>query len=153
NRGSLALVGVEPSRAGGSLRRAGSLVVPHGSLPQLRERLDFRIRRLPARPARPAGGRKRPHLLLPPAGRRGPPYLRIHELTGSRRSGESLRPAARRPPDGDGGPPSIRRFPRSCRSVRPRGDRPTRSRSFDSSTCTAARWSRIESRSGSNTST
>jgi len=62
------LAGPEPPRAGRGVRRARSLVLPERRLPQLRERTDLRFRRLRPRPARPAGRRKRPHLLLPADG-------------------------------------------------------------------------------------
>src|SRR5262249_286376 len=44
--------------------RARSMVVPHRRLSFVRERLDLRLGRLPARAARLAGARQRPHLLL-----------------------------------------------------------------------------------------
>ncbi len=64
SRGSMAPIrGPEPSRAGRGLRRPGPMVVPHGRVSQLRERVGVRGSRLSAGSARSAGGRQRPHLL------------------------------------------------------------------------------------------
>ena len=62
----------QPARAGGGLRRARALVVPHRRLPQLRDGRRLRRRPVLARPRRGAGRRQRADLLLAAAGRPRP---------------------------------------------------------------------------------
>ena len=76
DRGPLGSVGVpEPARAGRGLRRAGQVVVPDRRVSQLRERARVGSGGVPARSARRAGRRQRPHLLRSARDRCGRRYL------------------------------------------------------------------------------
>jgi MOSC domain-containing protein YiiM/ferredoxin-NADP reductase len=69
----------EPSGTGRSLRSSSEMVVPDGSLPHVRVRLDRRVGQLPARAARASGGRQCSDLLLTAAD-----GSRTRSLTGCR---------------------------------------------------------------------
>ena len=76
HRATVEAIGLpEHPGAGRGVRRPGPLVVPDRRLSQLRERIDLRSRRVRARSARSAGGRKCADLLLSAAGRRGDRHL------------------------------------------------------------------------------